>query len=157
MHLLNGIALAVEHAQRKRDGLAEAHAVAQRTLAEALGQLEQLESYARDTDVRWINSSVSAYSAEVLHHYYQFGDRLQQAIQMQHGVVAGMHNAVNQAHAALLQGEIRLAAVQKLYATRLAQAQQVKDRREQAQFDELATMQFLRERKARKSGVPYGT
>lgn len=157
MHRLNGIALAVEHAQRQRDRLAEAHANTQRTLADAHVQLEQLQTYARDTDARWIGASGSAYSAEVLHHYYQFGGRLQQAIQMQNGVIAGLINAVAEAHAALLQGEFRLAAIQKLYSTRLHQIQQMKNRREQIQFDELATMQFLRVRKTLNTGVLDGT
>ncbi|MBC7916893.1 MAG: flagellar FliJ family protein [Rhodoferax sp.] len=157
MHRLSGIALAVEHAQRQRDRLAEAHAHTQRTLADAQAQLEQLQTYARDTDARWIGATGSAYSAEVLRHYYQFGGRLQQAIQMQSGVIAGVANAVGEAHAALLQGEFRLAAIQRLHATRLQQIQQMKSRREQIQSDELATMQFLRTRKTLKSGVLHGT
>ena len=157
MHRLSGIALAVEHAQRQRDGLAETHVRIQRTLIDGQGQLEQLQTYARDIDVRWIGPSGSAYSAEVLRHYYQFGGRLQQAIQMQHAVIAGLINAVAEAHAALLQGEFRLAAIQRLHATRLQQIQQMKIRREQAQSDELATMQFLRIRKSMKSGGLHGT
>jgi flagellar biosynthesis chaperone FliJ len=82
---------------------------------------------------------------------------LQQAIQMQNGVIAGQVNAVVEAHAALLQGEFRLAAIQKLHATRLRQIQQIKSRREQGQSDELATMQFLRNLKSMKSGVDHGT
>ena len=157
MHRLDGIALAVEHARRQRDALAEAHVTAQRRLSDAQLQLEQLQSYARDTDTRWIGSPVGAHSAEVLRHYYQFGDRLQQAIHMQNGVIAGLQNAVSDAHAALLQGEFRLAAIQKLYANRLQQVQKMKSRREQVQFDELATMQFLRNRRTQNSGVLHGT
>lgn len=157
MHRLSGIALAVEHARRQRDGLVEAHVATQHALADAQNQLGQLLSYARDTDARWIGSATNAHSAEVLRHYYQFGDRLQQAIQMQNGVIAGLNKAVAEAHAALIQGEFRLAAIQKLYATRLAQIQQMKSRREQIQFDELATMQFLRHRKTQNSGVLHGT
>lgn len=156
MRRLNGIALAVEHAQRQRDGLAEAHMRTQRSLIDAQVQLEQLQTYARDTDTRWIGATGSAYSAEVLRHYYQFGGRLQQAIQMQNGVIAGLVNAVAEAHAALLQGEFRLAAIQKLHATRLQQIQQARNRREQVQSDELATMQFLRTRKTLNPGVPHG-
>lgn len=157
MHRLSGIALAVEHAQRQRDGLAEEHVRTLRTLADGQAQLLQLQTYARDTDARWIGATGSAYSAEVLRHYYQFGGRLQQVIQMQNGVIAGQVNAVVEAHAALLQGEFRLAAIQKLHATRLRQIQQIKSRKEQGQSDELATMQFLRNLKSMKSGVDHGT
>ena len=157
MHRLSGIALAVEHARRLCDRLAEAHTAVRYTLADAQRQLEQLQSYASDTDARWIGTSASVYSAEVLRHYYQFGGRLQQAIQMQNGVILGLHNTVAEAHGALLQGEFRLAAIQRLYAARLQQMQQAKNRREQIQLDELATMQFLRNRKTLNSGVLHGT
>lgn len=153
MHRLSGIALAVEHARRQRDALAEAHAITQRALMDGQNQLEQLQSYARDTDARWIGSAISAHSAEVMRHYYQFGDRLQHAIQMQRGAIVGLKNAVTEAHAALIQWEFRLAAIEKLYANRLSQIQKVKNRREQVQFDELATMQFLRHRRSKNSGA----
>lgn len=157
MHKLKGIALAVEHAQRQRDGLAELHLQAQRNLAAGEAQLDQLRSYAKDIDMRWVGASSGAYGAEVMRHYHQFGGRLQHAMGMQGGVITGLHKAVSEAHAALLQAEFRLAAIQKLYATRLRQQQQIQARREQVQTDELATQAFLRRRPTPFAGVQHGT
>ena len=154
---LNGITLAVEHAQRQRDGLLELHQQAQRNLSGAQAQLEQLQMYSQDIEARWVGTATASYGAEVMRHYHQFGDKLQQAIGMQSDVIKGLQVALSKAHAELLQGEFRLAAIQKLHATRLRQLQQQQDRRDQARTDELATQAFLRKRSSMISGVPHGT
>ena len=155
MDKFHGITLAVQHAQRQRDGLAELHLQAQRNLADGQAQLEQLRLYAQDIETRWVGAGTAAYGAEVMRHYHQFGAKLQQAIGMQADVIRGLELSVSQAQAALLQGEFRLAAIQKLLATRMQQSQHLQDRRDQANTDELATQAFLRkQRSSMISGVP---
>ena len=159
MHSLKGIELAVEHARRKRDAQVKAHAQAQRTLASAEVQLQQLQNYANDTDAKWVGSTATAtaYTAEVMRHHHQFAGRLQQAIGMQTEVIVGLHHAISEAHTAVLQAEFRLAAIQKLLESRQKLVLHMRDRREQWQSDELATTQFLRNRKLKTLGVPHGT
>jgi flagellar FliJ protein len=157
MHSLKGIGLAVEQARRQRDALMQAHAQTLRRLAFAQGQWDQLQGYARDTDAKWIASGAQAYTAEVMRHHHQFVGRLQQAIAMQSDVIVGVQVDIDEVHAALLQAEFRLAAIQKLLESRHQQMQKMLDRKEQTQSDELASMQFMRHRKMMMQRVDHGT
>ena len=157
MYGLKSIELAVEHAKLKRDATVKVHAQTQRRLADAEVQLHQLQSYADDTDAKWVTSAVMAYTAEVMLHHHQFAGRLRQAIGMQTDVIAGLHQAVADAHAIVLHAEFRLAAIQKLFESRQQQLMLLRARRDQAQSDELATIQFLRNRKSNTLGVQHDT
>jgi flagellar FliJ protein len=139
MSRLRAFELAIELATRQRDAQAQKHAQAQRNCEFARNQLAQLQGYASDTDARWVGSGMPAVSGELIRHHYQFVDRLQQAVQMQHGVIANMDRQLASAHQVLLQAEFRLAGLEQVLKTRRAAAQRVVLQREQRATDEFAS------------------
>lgn len=150
MSKFHAIELAIQLATRQRDALAQKHAQAQRNLDFGKNQLTQLQGYAADTDARWAagGGAAVALSAELIRHHYQFMERLQSAVQMQQGVLAGLETQVKNAHNALLQVEYKLAGFGKVLQSRQMQHEGVLARREQRMTDEFASQRHAR------SGVP---
>jgi flagellar FliJ protein len=155
MSQLRSVLLAIEHATIRRDQLAQVTASVERNLQFAHQQLAQLESYAADTDARWIGSAAREISAQIIRHQYQFMDRLQQAIGMQTGVIAGVVRQLDQARVNLLQAEFRLAGLNQILKTRKAALLRVQQLREQRQTDEFAAMQHARNRALPMSGESH--
>jgi flagellar FliJ protein len=155
MSQLRSVLLAIEHATIRRDHLAQVTASVERNLQFAHQQLAQLESYAADTDARWIGSAAREISAQIIRHQYQFMDRLQQAIGMQTGVIAGVVRQLDQARVNLLQAEFRLAGLNQILKTRKAALLRVQQLREQRQTDEFAAMQHARNRALPMSGETH--
>jgi flagellar FliJ protein len=155
MSQLRSVLLAIEHATIRRDQLAQVTASVERNLQFAHQQLAQLESYAADTDARWIGSAAREISAQIIRHQYQFMDRLQQAIGMQTGVIAGVVRQLDQARVNLLQAEFRLAGLNQILKTRKAALLRVQQLREQRQTDEFAAMQHARNRALPMSGETH--
>jgi flagellar FliJ protein len=155
MSQLRSILLAIEHATIHRDELAQAAARVERNLQFSRQQLAQLESYAADTDARWIGSAAREISAQIICHQYQFMDRLQQAISMQTGVIAGVVRQFDQAKVNLLQAEFRLSGLNQILKTRKAALMRVQRTREQRQTDEFAAMQHARNRAMPMSGEQH--
>jgi flagellar FliJ protein len=149
MPKFRALELAIEQATQQRDGQARKHAQAQRTLQFAHGQLDQLRNYSNDTDARWIGGHDLGLSVEMLKHHYQFMDRLQNAVNLQHGVIANLERQLAAAHQALLQAEYRLAGFKQLIKTRRAALDVVQQRREQRATDEFASMRHARDGAAR--------
>jgi flagellar FliJ protein len=147
-----GIELAIELATRQRDEFAKAHAQAIRNVAFARDQMGNLESYARDTDAKWLGAANTAISAGILQHHFQFMDRLQQAISMQTGVIDNLIVQQTAAHGALLQAEFRLAGLNKVLQTRQAAVQLRRQRAEQRHTDEFAALRHLHARAALMHG-----
>ncbi len=142
MSNLSALMVAVEVATRKRD---EARKVLQDTQAAqkaAHDQLEQLEGYARETEVRWGNKADTSVQPEVMYHHYQFMDRLGQAAHMQTGVVGDQAQRVERARRALIDAELRLASLKKVMEKRCHDMEQQRARTEQKQTDERAAMQY---------------
>ncbi|GAB4211773.1 MAG: hypothetical protein Fur007_02780 [Rhodoferax sp.] len=146
--------LAIDRATRIRDdALAQLRQVlaAQHT---AHDQMQQLQQYAHETEQRWIVGAQRRTSPELLHHHYQFMDRLNQAIGLQTGALTQVDQRVLVARDALLQCEMRLATLRHALAAReLAQARAAA-RREQKQMDEFAMQQYLRLARQRTEQVP---
>ena len=121
---------------------------AAKTLHFAQGQLQQLQSYARDTDARWTGGQAFQLSVELIRHHYQFMDRLQHASTQQQGVIANLENQLDKVHETLLQAEYRLAAFKQVLQGRRAGQQVLQQRREQRVTDEFAAMSHFRARAA---------
>jgi len=149
MSALKAVLLAIEHATLKRDALAKAVGLVERNLGSAKMQMEQLESYATDTDVRWAGAATKGVSLELLRHQYQFMDRLQQAIAMQSGVLTQSAVQVEQAKAKLLQVEVRLLGLNQILKSRQTALLHTQRHRQQRHTDEFAAMQH-----ARNSALP---
>lgn len=140
----HGLQLAIDLAERQRDERAQVLARAQRQVQMGYQQLEQLQSYAKDTDARWVQSQHTALSPELLRHHYQFVDRLQHAMGMQDGVIANLARQESQCRAALMQAEMRLSGLKQVLEKRQLSLAAAEQRREQVQMDEMAAMVHAR-------------
>jgi flagellar FliJ protein len=136
--------LAIEQATQQRDTQARKHAQAQRTLQHAHGQLSQLENYSNDTDARWVGGHAIDLSVELVKHHYQFMERLQNAVNLQHGVISNLEQQLSLAHQNLLQAEYRLAGLKQVLKSRRLALNVVQQRREQLITDEFAAMRHAR-------------
>jgi flagellar protein FliJ len=140
----HGLQLAIELAERKRDERAQVLAQAQRQVLAGQQQLQQLQSYAGDTDTRWTQGHNMALSAELIRHHYQFVERLQHAIGMQDGVIANLVRQENQCRAALVQAEMRLSGLKQVLEARKQLLVAAEQRREQGRMDEMAALVYAR-------------
>ncbi len=157
MSELKSVLLAIEHASLRRDELLKAAARVERNLGFARDQLGQLTAYAADTDRRWIASTARSLTVELVHHQYQFMERLQNAITLQTDVIAGIATQWQQAKGFVMQAEVRLAGLNQILKTRQANLLQRQRRREQRQTDEFAAMLFSRNRARPMSGERHDT
>ncbi len=155
MSALKSVLLAIEHATLKRDALANAVARVERNLFFARSQMEQLQNYAKDTDVRWAGTAALGVSVELMRHQYQFMDRLQQAITMQSGVLTQSTGQLEQAKAKLLEAEVRLLGLNQILKTRQAELLRTQRQRQQRHTDEFAAMQHARNRALPMSGEKH--
>lgn len=146
MNLFHGLQLAIDLAERQRDACAQALAHALRQVQQGQQQMQQLQSYAQDTDARWTRGSSAALSAELVRHHYQFMERLQHAIGMQDGVMANLARQELQSRDALAQAEMRVAGLKQVLKKRMQQRATSEQRREQARMDEMAALMHARNR-----------
>jgi flagellar FliJ protein len=144
MSNINGIQLAIEVAAQKRDACQKRLAMVELHHKATLGQMEQLRSYAGDKDMRWTSSAFGGFSGEILRHHYQFMGRLQEAISLQSGVVLAASNQVRDVRLMLIDAEIHLEGLKRIWQMR-TDARALKDKRfEQKQADEFASNQYVR-------------
>jgi flagellar FliJ protein len=141
---LKSVMLAIEVATQKRDHAGKQLGQVQRALLFAQGQLDQLASYAADSEAKWsVTAQVSA-TPELMRHHYQFMDRLRQAMGLQDGVMNDAKAQVEMARKQLLEMEFRLASLKQILSRKQAAQKVVQDRREQRQMDEFATQLYGR-------------
>lgn len=155
MSALKSVLLAIEHATLHRDELAKAVARVERSQNFARDQMAQLKGYAADTDARWTGSGARGLSLELVRHQYQFMDRLQQAIELQSGVLANTARQMDLAKANLLQAEVRLSGLNQILKARQIAMLGHQRRREQRQTDEFAALQYTRNRALPMSGEKH--
>ncbi|MCA3239626.1 MAG: flagellar export protein FliJ [Curvibacter sp.] len=144
MSALNSLRLAIEVAARARDQADQAWVQAQRAVTQAQAQLDQLASYASDTDARWATAAAVTVSAELMSHHQHFMIRLRQAIGMQGGVIMDLERQAEGARQRRVQQEVRLKALQQLLEKKHAAWVQRQARLEQKQMDELAVLGYAR-------------
>lgn len=142
MSVLQALNVAVEMATRQRDDARRALQSAESAREAARGQLEQLQSYAQETEGRWGMREDAEVKPEVMFHHYQFMGRLGHAMGLQSGVIEDHDGRVERARQALLQAELRLASLQKVLEKRHRDLQTAHDRREQKQTDERASLKY---------------
>lgn len=153
MSSLSSLHLAIEVATQRRDLANRQLAQAQRNHGFALTQLEQLRGYAGEVAAKWSTGAQSRTTPELLHHHYQFMDRLQYAVQLQDGNVADFERRAQLAAQAAQQAEFRLAALRQVLQKRQTELARAQDRREQRQTDEFASALHHRQRaEARRQG-----
>ncbi len=141
MSALKSVLLAIELATIRRDEAALALVQVRRSYDIALDQMAQLESYAVDTDSNWSVPAHDFAAPEILHHYYQFMGRLQQAIDLQRNAVADRHQEMVAARKLLLDAEFRISCLNRLLEKKRSGIARVQAGREQRLLDEFATVQ----------------
>ena len=155
MSELRSIQLAIELAESQRDELALVQARAQRSLGAAQEQMLQLQGYASDTDTRWIGGASITRSTELIRHHYQFMERLQQAIEMQRGVLAKLEHQLELERQAVLQAEFRLSGLNQILKSRKASLLLKQKKRDQQQTDEFAALLHSRNRALKRQEDPH--
>lgn len=144
MSALKSLALAIEVATRARDQADQAWMQARRAVSHAQAQLEQLESYAADTESRWATAAAVTVSAELMSHHQHFMQRLRHAIGLQGGVIVDLERQVETTRQQRVQQEVRLKALQQLLDKKQSALARQVARREQKDMDELAGLRHAR-------------
>ena len=144
MSALKSVLLAIDVARHLRDDAGKVLVQMQRNYRGAQEQMEQLESYAADTESKWAVTAQVRATPEIVRHYYQFMDRLQQAIALQRHAVAGLDREFLAARKLLLSAEIRVASLNRLLEKKRSGIDRLQAGREQKQLDEFAAMQHRR-------------
>ena len=138
---LNALRIAIEMAERERDAARQGLHGALSAQQAAQAQLDQLQSYAQETETRWGPRADARLQPQVLQHHYQFMGRLQHAAGLQTQVMQGHAARLQQAQDQLLKAEQRLLSLRKLLSHKEREQQQLQARREQKQTDERAMLQ----------------
>ena len=144
MSSLNALNVAIEAAERKRDAARTTMQERQRAQQAAQAQMDQLQGYVLEMQTRWGAQEGLAVQPEVMHHQYQFMDKLQHAIGLQTRVIADQNIRQETARQALLAAELRVTSLQKVVQTRKRDMALSQMRREQKETDERAALQFFR-------------
>jgi len=144
MTAVSGLLPAIELATRQRDDAGLALAQVVRRYEHARQQLEQLQSYAADTAARWSVTSQASATPQIVGHYYQFMERLDQTIVMQQGAIVEVQRQREAARQVLLEVEVRVAGLGRLLEKRRAEMARTQSQREQRQSDELAAQMHRR-------------
>lgn len=138
MNTLEPLLALLSQTERERDAaLAESQRCTQAHGA-AQSQADQLVAYRRDYEQRYAEKFKQEGGMELLHVYRSFMDRLNVAVDQQQRVAQHTHLKAEQARAALIEQEVRVASVRKLIERRQHEARLAADRRDQKQTDEFA-------------------
>ncbi len=145
MSSFSSLLLAIDLANVKRDQAMGHWHKAMQAQAYAMDQMRQLKQYASETEERWTCSAQQSTTPELLHHHYQFMDRLNQTMALQDNVLETSSQKVETARQLMVEAEVRLASLKKLVALKQAEQQKQHRHRDQKHMDECAAMQTQRQ------------
>lgn len=144
MSSLNALMIAIDAAGRKRDAARQSVQERQRALQAGQAQMDQLQGYVREMSQRWGAQEGQAVQPEVMHHQYQFMERLQHAIGLQTRVLADLEIRLETVRQALMAAELRVSSLNKVVEVRKRDMALAQMRREQKETDDRAALQFFR-------------
>lgn len=144
MSALKSVALAIELAKRKRDQAQHSFGQVQKNRFFAQDQMDQLERYASDTEMRWTMTAQVGTHTELMRHHYQFMERLRQAIALQVKAIADVDLQLVAARKILLQADCRVMALEHMLGRKQAELATIESRKSQKQMDEFASFQYAR-------------
>jgi flagellar FliJ protein len=153
---LTSMELATSLARRLRDQALQDFNVSQQQLQFEQNQLQQLQSYSDETQARWVTQSRGHATPELMRHYYQFMDKLQQAVVMQTQIVRDAVHRVDMRQAALMQSEATLSGRETLCDQIRAGQRRLAHQREQKLLDEMAAQQYRRQHRPDDHGGEHG-
>lgn len=139
------LSVAIDLAERHRDAARQHLAQVQNQQRSAQAQLDQLQGYASETQVKWGLQADTHRMPEILVHHYQFMDRLAHAIGLQTEVMAQHTRRLEEHRRLLLDAELRVTSLRKVAQQRALEVQRTQQRREQKQTDEMAALQHRRQ------------
>ena len=141
MSAFKSILLAIDLATRKRDQASQVVVGVQNAQMFAQQQMTQLQTYATETETRWLAAAQVRTTPELMQHHYQFMDRLNHAIGLQESALENAARKTEAAKRLALEAEFRLANLKQVLKKRQADMSVLQSRREQKQMDEFAAMQ----------------
>lgn len=128
----------IEVYTRKRDDMLQSLGHAQRELQQAQQQMDQLQSYAAESQQRWLQRATGGVSPTLILTQRQFMAKLDHAITFQNGVMQRLQLSIDNCQQLLLQAERELAGIHKYIERRTQQWQHQLQRQEQRHNDEMA-------------------
>lgn len=132
--------------KQQRDTAAGLLEQARERAAAAQRQASELASYREGFHARWGAQPGQRVDMTLLRAYQGFGQRLDEAIGVQQGVVQGHDARVAQARSQLVQRETRMATTERLMGRTEQSLARSAARQEQKSADEAATQRLLRRR-----------
>lgn len=130
--------LLLKHAESDRDAALAGSESATRAERACTAQLQQLEGYRRDYEIRWNQQFSQGGEMNLVRCYHDFMARLNQAVDQQRHAATLAEKQCDAAQAALRERELRVASVAKLIERRSREIRLGFERREQKQFDEMS-------------------
>ena len=134
------------HARQERNAL-EAMGVAQQKLQEQSSQLDNLENYRLDYQVKFALRQQAGINISQLMEFRAFADKLDQAIESQKQTVSNHQREVQRARKRWEDAHQRTKSLQKVSDLALVDEMKVEQKREQAEQDDRAA------RSGRKDGT----
>ncbi len=144
MSAIKSVLLAIDLATRQRDDAGRVLLEIRRSCGSAQQQMDQLASYAAETESKWAVSAQVLAAPEVVHHYYQFMGRLRQAMELQRDALGRLEQESMAAKKLLLDAEIRIASLNQLLRKKQSGIDRLHASREQKHLDEFAATQHRR-------------
>jgi len=128
----------LEVAGLRRDDALRLLGQAMRALEQGQQQLQQLESYAAESQARWNTRASQGVTPQLLHHHRQFMARLAEASQFQRDVIARLEADVQRCQAQVVLAEREVAALDKYLDRKRQAALRANERQDQKFNDEMA-------------------
>ncbi|QPF73107.1 flagellar export protein FliJ [Roseateles sp. DAIF2] len=137
------LTILLERAEAERDTALSQLQELQRQADAARAQADQLGEYRHQYQQRWTQQFTQRTTIDIVGHYQNFGQRLDQAIDQQGSVSRFADQRVERARAVLKELELRVASVRKLLERRQHELLRSALRREQKVTDEQAARAAL--------------
>lgn len=138
----------VELAQKRRDEALGQLAQLRRERQMAQDQLEQLQAYAQEAELRWTKRGGAGVDPALLHHHRQFMQKIDHAVDFQHGVLKNFDDMLEASQNRLHASERDVAGLTRYTQKKQDQIDQKAQRQEQKATDEMALTIHLRQRLA---------
>lgn len=128
----------LEVAGLRRDDALRLLGQARHALAQGEQQLQQLDSYAAESQARWNARASQGVTPQLLHHHRQFMARLDEASQFQRDVIQRLQADVRRCEDQLVLAEREMAALNKYVDRQRQNALRTLERQDQKFNDEMA-------------------
>lgn len=155
MSALKSLLLAIDLATRQRDKASQAAMAVQNAQLFAQQQMGQLQTYATETEARWVAAAQVRTTPELMQHHYQFMDRLNHAIGLQESALDNAARKTEAAKRLVLEAEFRLVNLKLVLKKKQTDMNVLQSRREQKQMDEFAAMQIRQSKGAFSTGSSH--